>query len=225
MATNYASHVRASRTPLSPVRRLGAWKLAYADFLTALCAFFLVMWLIHGASSEQRSDIAAQFSTAEHDAPAAVTVEHADALRLAETLRQSTLLATHASNVTLQTETDFIRLDLVDLDRSPLFDNGEATLNQHGEDLIELTAMALASLALDISIEGHTDNAPVNRPNYSNWELSSDRANAARRALISYGIVPDRILSVAGLADTRPLQPGEGGLPQNRRLSILIHTK
>ncbi|MEQ9316545.1 MAG: OmpA family protein [Henriciella sp.] len=225
MAGNYASHIRASRTPLSPVRRLGAWKLAYADFLTALCAFFLVMWLIHGASSDQRSDIAGQFSPARQNEATATATESAEVLQLAEAIRQSQLLSTHASNVVLQIENDFIRLDLVDLDRSPLFDNGEETLNRHGAELIQLTAMALKPLALQISIEGHTDNAPINRPDYSNWELSSGRANAARRALIEHGIAPSEILSVAGLADTRPLRPGQGGLPQNRRLSILIQTK
>ncbi|MGB3626334.1 MAG: flagellar motor protein MotB [Henriciella sp.] len=225
MAANYASHVRATRTPQSPVRSRGAWKLAYADFLTALCAFFLVMWLIHGASTEQRSDIAVQFSAPKHNSPALLNSSDAQTAQIAEALSQSDLLAAHASNIIMQVDDGFVRLELVDLDRAPLFNSGEETLNQHGQDLIELTAVAVKPLGLSLSIEGHTDSAPIDRPDYSNWELSSGRANAARRALIGNGVSESRILSVSGLADTRPLQPGEGGLPQNRRLSIVLHTK
>lgn len=225
MAGHYASHIRASRTPLSPTRRQGAWKLAYADFLTALCAFFLVMWLIHGASNEQRSDVAAQFSNPMPAPPLSREPVISQPERVGDLLRQSELLSSHASNVVIEVEDDHVRLELVDLDRAPLFDSGEEALNQHGHTLLELTALVIKPLDLTLSIEGHTDNAPLNKPQYSNWELSAGRANAARRALIESGISQANILSVAGLAATRPLQPGEGGLPQNRRLSIVLHTQ
>ena len=76
---------------------------------------------------------------------------------------------------------------------------------------------------MPFSIEGHTDSDPINRVNYSNWDLSADRANAARRALLAQGIAPSRVRSVAGLADTRPLDANSTNLPQNRRLSIVVH--
>ena len=220
MAQNFASFARAGSVPLSPVRQRGAWKLAYADFLTALCAFFLIMWLVHGVSSDSKADLAEQFG-----APAADTasLEDSRSETLLAELRASTLIKAHPGIAKLATDGGSIRLDLVDLDRAPLFDKGHSTLNERGLDVVRLAAQAIAALDVDLSIEGHTDSDPVRRDGYSNWELSSDRANAARRELISSGVNAIRVRSVAGLADTRPLNDQQGDLPQNRRLSIVLH--
>ena len=206
--------------PLAPTRRQGAWKLAYADFLTALCAFFLVMWLIHGVSGEQKEDLAAQFSTAAIGASA----EDASALSpVPASLKDSELLNRDTLNVSLQHENGTLRLELIDLDRAPLFEKGESSLNARGRKLIQLAADAIAPTGLMLSIEGHTDSDPIRRADYSNWELSSDRANAARRLLVANGVPAARIRSVSGLADTRPLASESRDLPQNRRLSIVVH--
>ena len=106
---------------------------------------------------------------------------------------------------------------------SPLFETGKSTLNTRGERLIALSSQAISELGRPVSIEGHTDNRPIHRVGYSNWELSADRANAARRALI-VNRVPERLVAgVTGLADTRPLSNKNPSLPQNRRLSIVVH--
>ena len=227
MASFDASVRPRGRMPLAPTRRQGAWKLAYADFLTALCAFFLVMWLIHGVSGQDKEDLARQFT------PPGATVTQTKAAKTAPSslmpvppsLLQSGLLSENSMNVSLQRERHALRLDLIDLDRAPLFEKGESQLNARGRNLIEMAAVAIAPTGYAVSIEGHTDSDPVRRKDYSNWELSADRANAARRLLVASGISQSRIRSVSGLADTRPLDSEAADLPQNRRLSIVIHLK
>ncbi len=225
MADYSASYRRAGRMPLAPIRRQGAWKLAYADFLTALCAFFLVMWLIHGASKDQRAEIAGQFGSHPASTTSLSALPIDPIAPVMETLEESELLRDHATNVIVHADGKLIRLELVDLDRSPLFDKGNASLNPRGQEVIALAAKAVSALSLPVSIEGHTDSDPISRDNYSNWELSADRANAARRGLLEGGVDGSLIQSVAGLADTRPLQDGPSDLPQNRRLSIVVHIK
>lgn len=216
---------RVGRTPAAPTRRTGGWKLAYADFLTALCALFLVLWLVHGATTEQKESVAEQFGAVSLSASPAATAQNDPVETLAETLKRSALLSDGTLPVTLTEMDGRLRIDLMDPDRAPMFEKGEAGLNAHGEQLIRLTAQALSLVVYDISIEGHTDSDPVRRTNYSNWDLSADRANAARRSLVANGLSPERVRSVAGLADTRPLDLSATNLPLNRRLSIVIHVE
>ena len=222
MAGQFSSLVPGGRTPRAPTRRLGAWKLAYADFLTALCAFFIVMWLVSGASSEERTDLARQFG-AEHIVASSSDPENSPKHTIIEaSLQDSALFAEHSTNVSLTHFRGGIRIELIDLDRAPLFENGMESLNDRGETLVALAADVLDPIGLPISLEGHTDSQPVNREGYSNWELSSGRANAARRALIENGFPEDLIASVSGLSDTKPLRADAPYLPQNRRLSIVV---
>lgn len=178
------------------------------------------MWLVHGVSSDSKADLAEQFGAPQTDA---VDLDSDRSDALLSKLRASSLIKAHPGIAKLATDGSSIRLDLVDLDSAPLFDKGQSTLNERGLDVVKLTAQAIAALGVDLSIEGHTDSDPVRREGYSNWELSSDRANAARRELISNGVDAVRVRSVAGLADTRPLNDQQGDLPQNRRLSIVLH--
>jgi chemotaxis protein MotB len=207
---------------MAPTRRTGGWKLAYADFLTALCALFLVLWLVHGATTEQKTTVAEQFGSE-------VTVLSSEATEpdlvanLSMSLQASALLSAANSSISLTELDNGLRIDLMDPDRAPMFEKGVAALNAHGETLIALTALALSPVDYLISIEGHTDSDPVRREGYSNWDLSTDRANAARRGLVANGLSPDRVRSVAGLADTVPLDTAATNLPLNRRLSIVIH--
>lgn len=211
------------RTPRAPVRRLGAWKLAYADFLTALCALFIVMWLVTGASSEERAGLARQFGASQADIAPVPDIAQSRIFTAESTLRQSRLFAEETGQVSLQKHDSGLRIELIDLDRSPLFENGREDLNERGERLIAMATSALTKLGQPVSIEGHTDSQPVRRIGYSNWELSSGRANSARKALIAHGLPERLIASVAGFSDTRPLNPDAPYLPQNRRLSIVVH--
>jgi chemotaxis protein MotB len=213
----------AGRMPAPPARKMGTWKMAYADFLTALMAFFLLMWLVSGVSPDVRAAIAAEFKTKhlELASPApAVPTEAADLfslLQLSETLKAA------GESVILSVEPDGVRLDLVDTSGRPLFESASGALTAEGAALVAAAAETLAPLSNPLSIEGHTDAFSLTAAGYSNWELSSDRANEARRLLEAGGVAPARFMAVTGLSDTKPLDPGQPHLAQNRRISLKVH--
>ncbi len=224
MALAMTPRQRTGRMPVLPARKLGTWKMAYADFLTALMAFFLLMWLVSGVSPDDRAAIAAKFKTeqaaAASAAESALPVEAADLyslLSLAEALHKA------GDSVILTAEPDGVRLDLVDTSGRPLFDSASGVLTSEGRALVVSAAETLAPLVNSLSIEGHTDAFSLAQAGYSNWELSSDRANEARRLLETGGIAPDRIRAVTGLSDTQPLEAGQPHLAQNRRISLKVH--
>ena len=227
MAGEYASFGPDGRTPRAPVRRLGAWKLAYADFLTALCALFIVMWLVSGTNSDDREEVARQFGAKPLATSTGPTTTSAPSpLIIAENaLKRSALLSSDLGEVKMSRSANSIRIELLDLQMTPLFDTGAETLNDRGRALIGLAAEALTHIDYHVSIEGHTDSLPIARSDYSNWELSAGRANAARRELIQQGFPAQLIAGVAGLADTKPLDGMAAYLPQNRRLSIVVHVE
>ena len=208
--------------PAASARKMGTWKLAYADFLTALCAFFLIMWIIHGVSSGQRETIAQQFgaevSTIDLIAPDSAPA----ASQIADTLRGSPLFEAYSSSVTITSEPNLVRIELSDMTERPLFETGDGSLNATGRNLTRLTGQAISLFAMPVLIEGHTDSNPSLTHGYSNWELSSDRANSARRILINAGVSEDRIQGVSGLADTRPLLQDAPKSGANRRISIVL---
>ncbi len=208
--------------PAASARKMGTWKLAYADFLTALCAFFLIMWIIHGVSSGQRETIAQQFG-AEASVVSMIAPTSVDpAQQVADNLRASPLFEAYRSSVTITSEPNLVRIDLSDMTERPLFETGDGSLNATGRNLTRLTGQAISLFSMPVLIEGHTDSNPSLTRGYSNWELSSDRANSARRLLIDAGVTEDRIKGVSGLADTRPLlqdAPADGA---NRRISIVL---
>lgn len=208
--------------PAASARKMGTWKLAYADFLTALCAFFLIMWIIHGVSAGERETLAQQFGSNTSVTEIEPALSRNSASALADQLRASPLLASYESSVTISAEANLVRIDLSDMTERPLFETGNGSLNATGQRLTRLTGQAIAMLALPVRVEGHTDATPSLRANYSNWELSSDRANSARRLLIESGVSPDRIQSVSGLADTQPLLQNTPEDGVNRRISIVL---
>ena len=219
----YANSFRrsAGRKPVAPARKMGTWKLAYADFLTALCAFFLVMRIVHGVSAEDKSEIARQFGG---DVTSVTTASAApsEAENLAETLRNDVRLSAFGSSVAIRAEPDAVRINLTDMDMRPLFESGKGALNASGAQLVHLTGQVVSGFSLPISIEGHTDSNPSEIPGYSNWELSADRANSARRLMEQAGVDPSRFVAVTGLSDTQPLLNDAPHLPANRRISIVL---
>lgn len=224
MAYATTPRTRAGRKPAFPSRKMGTWKIAYADFLTALMAFFLLMWLVSGVSPESRAAIAAKFRPAAVDAPAladnGIPIE---ADRLFSLLTLSEALKTAGESVVLTAEPDGVRLDLVDTEGRPLFERARGALTPEGRALVSEAAGTLAGLPNAVSVEGHTDAFSLVSAGYSNWELSSDRANEARRLMEAAGIDPSRFRAVTGLADTQPLNPGQPHSAQNRRISLKVH--
>lgn len=222
MAEAYSSRRVKGRTPSASARRMGTWKLAYADFLTALCAFFLIMWIVHGVTAGERQALAQQFGSDENAIQVAAVDPVLQAKTVAQMLRFDPSLESYGASVTITADPNLVRIDLSDMTEQPLFENGDGSLNATGQQLTRLTGIAISRLSFPVMIEGHTDSNPSLTEGYSNWELSSDRANSARRLLIEAGVSEDRIKSVAGLADTRPLLQNAPQDGVNRRISIVL---
>lgn len=208
--------------PAASARKLGTWKLAYADFLTALCAFFLIMWIVHGVSNDERQTLAQQFGA--NTAPEFVIAapEPDTATQIAKTLTRDPALSAFGSSVTITAQPNFVRIDLSDMAERPLFETGDGQFNTTGEHLTRIAGRAIALMSMPVMIEGHTDSHPSRTAGYSNWELSSDRANSARRLLIEAGVEESRIQSVSGLAQTQPLLHNSPENAANRRISIVL---
>jgi len=221
----YAATLRnyAGRMPALPARKMGTWKMAYADFLTALMAFFLLMWLVSGVSPDARAAIAAEFKTKELALAGSAAPAAGEAADLFSLLQLSETLKAAGESVILSVEPDGVRLDLVDTTGRPLFQSASGALTPDGAALVAAAAGTLAALPNPLSIEGHTDAFSLAAAGYSNWDLSSDRANEARRLLEAGGVAAPRFQAVTGLADTKPLEPGQPHLAQNRRISLKVH--
>jgi chemotaxis protein MotB len=232
----------------------GAWKVAYADFVTALMAFFLVMWLV-GQSKAVKSAVAGYFrdpgifDQAKSDGPiaggdlklapeAAPPNEAASgdgmaeseraaledtAARIRQRLAESPDLRSLGKQIEITVTRDGLRIELVDAESQTFFASGSAALAPGTEKVLQLIARELGALKNSIVIEGHTDSRPyVVTDLYSNWELSADRANAARRVMERGGLHVGQIRGVRGYAD-RQLRVGDAPLdPRNRRVSVIV---
>lgn len=240
----------------------GAWKVAYADFVTAMMAFFLLMWLLNATTESQRKGIADYFSP---NIPiAAVSGGGAGALSgdsiftedtlaksgtgvksetghmmskdkqedAAKQAAQAQLEALNAAlisenegfiqHVSLKLSSDGLVIELTDTETAPLFLLGDATPSDLLKQLLKVVTESFGSVKNNIKIVGHTDNSGfVNDTRYSNWELSTDRANTARRLLMSYGFPYEQVSEVSGKAYMAPLAD-DPSAAQNRRISITI---
>ena len=258
----------------------GAWKVAYADFVTAMMAFFLVMWILGAGTREQKaaiseyfrnpsmtpgnatvappgrmgpggaSDAAVQLGGAmdlshgpgkdRHNGPVAASKDQLEKLarerekqRLQELMQQlhaaiqnSQALAPFKDQLLLDITSEGLRIQIVDKLSRPMFDTGSATLKDYTRAILGELGSFINRVPNRISITGHTDDAPsANEQDYSNWELSTDRANAARRALLAGGMVRGKTARVVGLAASVPLDKAHPDNPINRRISIIVMTK
>jgi chemotaxis protein MotB len=233
----------------------GAWKVAYADFVTAMMAFFLLLWLL-GQTEEVKKAVGGYFrepisfsaSTGgsglleggttlgiEPGEPVQpIDGESDERARIEAQMRQTVqeiLQAIygnpHLVGLTKQIEVEVtgegLRIQLMEAADSTFFDVGGASMSPAGVEAVRTVAQAIAPLVFDVVLEGHTDARPyADRKGYGNWELSSDRANAARRLLEENGVDPRRIKAVRGFADQRLRFPDEPLSDRNRRVSILM---
>ncbi|MDY0873050.1 flagellar motor protein MotB [Dongia rigui] len=271
----------------------GAWKVAYADFVTAMMAFFLLLWLLGNTTDEQKKAIGNYFSptlamssssttvavmdgqpqvmeTTAGGAAAEVDVEEdgtgqtgdgtgnsdqeqaasatsqgekpideqqaEKALQAAETKRfeevkqqikqvidQSPDLSGLKDNLQIDQTPEGLRIQLLDKEKESMFSSGSADMAEKSRKLLSLVAQAVKGLPNKLAISGHTDATPyVGTDGRSNWELSSDRANAARRVLVQNGVDPAHVRNVVGRADTDPFIKENPSDPQNRRISIVL---
>jgi chemotaxis protein MotB len=215
----------------------GAWKVAYADFVTAMMSLFIVLWL--ASSSEQvKKAVGGYFNDpkgAVKDAgngmkgsgSESIAVKKEDMGKLKEKLEQAindaAALRKIKEHVVFTVTSEGLRVELLEGDDSTFFESGSPTPTTFGDDLIRKLAEEIGKLPNKVTVEGHTDSRPYSgRANYSNWELSADRANAARRLMQENGIRRDQVTQVRGFADQslrNPANPKDG---TNRRITLII---
>jgi chemotaxis protein MotB len=261
----------------------GAWKVAYADFVTAMMAFFMVMWLVASVSKEQRAAMFEYFKNPSMeqgesvkaapgqagpggastsvidmgggmDAPATsprdeqglgtptdkITEEEARRIahevekkqleslmdELKEAIGKSQALEPFKDQLLLDITPEGLRIQIVDKQNRPMFDLGKSNLKDYTGEILREVAKYLNTVPNRISLSGHTDSKPYGPARgYTNWELSADRANAARRALLEGGLSEPKIARVVGLASSVLFDRENPYNPINRRISIIVMTK
>lgn len=172
------------------------------------------MWMVHGVSSQDKKDLAEQFSASPKEVEQTHSVS-AELLALED-------LQPFLPSLRLTEQSHHIRIDLIDLNENALFNVGSLRPNERGRAMLSAVGTAISVLPYSVRIEGHTDSMPISGNAYSNWDLSTGRANAARRVLIEAGLDQAQVAAVIGLADTQPLHPEAPDLPANRRISIVL---
>ena len=216
----------------------GAWKVAYADFVTAMMALFIVLWLLSASEKVQKAvggyfqdptGKGRQTGSTNAGAGETLTLNRQDLQHLKEkveaALRQIPALQNVQKQIRMTMTTEGLRIDMLETDKGLFFATGAPRPTEAGSDLLQVLGKELSKLPNKVAIEGHTDSAPFGRPDYSNWELSADRANAARRILQESGMAENRISQVRGFADQRLLLKDDPTNPSNRRISIIVRNE
>ena len=268
----------------------GAWKIAYADFVTAMMAFFLLMWLLGSVDGGTLNGISEYFKTplkvalqggsksgdskvviqgggldltskdgqtSRSDAPpgeneaqseekkfesltesqkkAAIKLQQAEEANKLKAMREKLInqidnsprLKKYKSQLKIDVTDEGLRVLITDEANRPMFANASAEMQPYAQDIIKAIAPTFNDLPNTISISGHTDGMPYSNNNggYTNWELSADRANSARRVLLAGGLSSNHMLRVTGLADAVLLDPQNPLNPVNRRISIILLNK
>lgn len=257
----------------------GSWKIAYADFVTAMMAFFLLMWLLSMLNKYQLMGISNYFNkplknvfvvtkkndTIEKKEPK----EHSKKYKLQlieqekapidarsrgmeknrtqpknqtkslnqnqelehlktgleKELHENPTLKAYVDQVNINIVKDGLKISLHDLDNKPMFSLGEADFEAYAKPLLDWLSKEINQSRRKVTIIGHTDTTPyLNDSNYSNWELSADRANSTRRVLIKYGMSANNIIRVQGASDSVLLDKENGKDPKNRRIDIILLT-
>ncbi len=222
----------------------GSWKVAYADFVTAMMAFFLLLWLISMVTPDKRAVLADYFRNfnvfqqggrsfmeqsssiqkeVKTSAQEVVTGEMS-----AEDLKQKFKSAIEdklkklKDQVLLDVVEGGVRIQIVDLDGSPMFPSGSAIPNEKCREILKVVSENIKETTNKIAVEGHTDSAQFKRGGITNWELSTGRASSARKELENNGVEASRIARVVGYADTDLLVKDNPMDAKNRRISIIL---
>ena len=188
----------------------GAWKVAFADFVTAMMAFFMLMWLMGSTTPEQKA-----------------TAEAARMVRIMEELKAvidaGKELKDFADQILFDITPEGLRIQIIDKENRAMFDQGSARLQPYTRAILHEMVKVISEAPNRISVSGHTDAKPyATDSDYGNWELSADRANAARRELLAGGLPEDKIGRVVGLGSSDLLDPSQPQAPLNRRISIVV---
>lgn len=230
----------------------GSWKVAYADFVTAMMAFFLLLWLITMTSPEKRARVSSYFKEfslfttggtsimdrssemfneagpTEQKAFTELPDDDTDNSPSPQSLEQTmqagimSKLGDLADQVMIDIVDEGVRIQMTDKEGSLMFERGSTMMTDKARDILRIIGSNIRSLPNKVFIEGHTDALPYSGNGYSNWELSTERASSARKELEDNGLNPSRIIRVAGYADTDPLIRENPMDPRNRRISIIL---
>lgn len=252
----------------------GAWKVAYADFVTAMMAFFLLLWLLSSVDKSKLEGLAEYFTptigirdsmgigfqggmteseegterknqakpqivqgaipqgpTPSSEVPKEALIESDKDAKLFEKAEESLKRAFESDpnlrdiseNVVMEQSPEGLKIEVMDSDKEPMFVPGSVNITDFGKNVLGKMSKVIEQMPNFISITGHTDASPVNaKAAYTNWELSADRANAARRYLLSVGMDKDRPKKVVAQADTELLMPDQPMSPRNRRITIIL---
>jgi chemotaxis protein MotB len=214
----------------------GAWKVAYADFVTAMMALFIVLWLLN-TSKPVREAVAGYFKdpagtadkvgSSKVGTAEAVAITKDDMPKLKAELEKAISNIPNFDKIKSQIEMTItqegLRIELLETATGTFFELGSPKPNGNGKELLTLLAQELGTIPNHLSIEGHTDSKPyAGRREYGNWELSTDRANAARRLMQYDGLRDDQVSQVRGYADQMLRTPGQPLDPSNRRISVIV---
>jgi chemotaxis protein MotB len=218
----------------------GAWKVAYADFVTAMMSLFIVLWLM-GSSEKVKIAVAGYFNdpkgtanmlgtTMAGNGVAVTTVSDQNMQKLQELkeklereIQAKKDLEKLIKQIEITITSEGLRIELIEDKNGTFYQSGSAQLSPSGQELLSLLAAELKTLPNQLLIEGHTDAAQYSTDaNYSNWELSADRANAARRLMQQNGVRADQVTQVRGYADQFLRVMSNAYDPSNRRISILV---
>jgi len=217
----------------------GAWKVAYADFVTAMMSLFIVLWLMNATPKPVQEVIAGYFndpkgtaskkgSTGTSDHKESTPAQKKDdmvALKadLMNAIEKMTLLNKVKKQIEITVTEEGLRIELVEDEKGTFFEVGKAKPTDMLEDILKVLATQLKDLPNNISIEGYTDAQPyANSNGYGNWELSTDRANEARREMQNNGIRPNQVSQVRGFADQKLHVPDKPYDAANRRVSVVV---
>lgn len=258
--TEAARHIIIKRPVKAAGHHGGSWKIAYADFMTAMMAFFLVMWLLSNSSPKQLAGIAEHFKTplkvalsggpasslsssvipgggadptrAKGEAEEAEKEGDPDDLHRLDELKKkldnmiesSPVLKQFRPQLLIDITPEGLRIQIVDSSNRPMFDRSSAVVVSYMRTILREIGPVLNAQPNKITLSGHTDATQYVQgdKSYSNWELSSDRANASRRELIAGGMQEKKVLRVMGVASSMHLNQDDPYAPINRRISVVV---
>ncbi len=214
----------------------GAWKVAYADFVTAMMALFIVLWLMNSSKQIQVAiggyfkDPTGSSKMVGSDMVGSgenfiVTKDNMHELKeqLQKAIREVPNFDKLQNHIDMTVTNEGLRIELTESATGTFFDSGSAKISSDGSGMVKLLGQDLSKLPNHLAIEGHTDSKPYppGAP-YGNWELSADRANAARRLMMLQGMREDQVTQVRGFADQRLRKPDAPLDPSNRRISLIV---
>jgi len=214
----------------------GAWKVAYADFVTAMMALFIVLWLLNTSSAVKKAvggyfqdptGKSKQAGTGMSGSGDSIEIKKSEMSqlkdRIQEAARQMVQFKKSMNQLQMSVTGEGLRIEMIETDKGMFFDSGKASPSEMGKDMLAMLAGEVGKLPNRVLIEGHTDAKPFSAADgYGNWELSADRANSARRIMQENGLRPGQVEQVRGFADQDLRNPKDPTAASNRRISIIV---